>query len=64
LGGWQGSDNAYEATLLNVPSEITLSWQEMQMLLGERDVIIYQLQKELALANKKLADREKRDGRS
>jgi hypothetical protein len=49
---------------LNVPSEITLSWQEMQMLLGERDVIIYQLQKELALANKKLADREKRDGRS
>ena len=32
---------------MNVPEEITISWQEIQMLLGERDVIIYQLQREV-----------------
>lgn len=59
---------------MKVPPEITLSWQEVQMLLGERDVIIYQQQVEIVklklLASeqeKEIADlaqkREKRDGR-
>ncbi len=40
---------------MKVPEEITVSWQEIQMLLGERDVIIYQLQREVAELRKELA---------
>jgi len=40
---------------MNVPKEITVTWQEIQMLLGERDVIIYQLQREVAELRRELA---------
>ncbi len=52
--------------LMELPDGIEMSYQELQMLLGERDVIIWMLQKDLAKSQRQVAEllKEKEDGGS